>query len=325
MGERMTIDLERTATELKREKLYDPVPRLKPGGRNEVRAAMERAYKETRLHTYVLLLAPGEPLEETRPLWDKLGLDEKNDLFLVANGQKWEARGWGLTSAEIEKALASAGPAFRQYFGKGLVAGIESLSTAAVAKRAGVTPAPAPGHAAPAPAKKAETGTSTAAIVGGSVAGAAVLGTTAFIISRRMKRQKETRAAFEAVVAPAEKAYAELMLASEELEYSGDEGKKIQTRAAELKKRFDAFVSEVRSKPARMEDPVTLGKIRQYQDEFAALRSTRLQKAKEQAQCSSHESQSTSRAQKRIEEWDPSNGSDPSSEPDSTSGAARKS
>lgn len=317
----MTIDVEQTAADLKREKLVDR-GRLKPGGRKEIKDVMERTYREARLRAHVLLLPAGERLEDARPLWDKLGLDAQQDLLFVTNGRASEARGWGLAARDTDSALAKASPAFHEYLGRGVARALEELATLAVAKRAGVSTPASPESQAPAPAASSGAGRAVAVTAGaaGALAVGAVVG---LAIYRRNKRKAEVTRAFEAAVAPAEAAYAELILAAEDL--AGDEGAKIQLKAGELKKRFDELVSSARGSVAAMEDPVTLGKVRQLQNEFAALRSTGLQKTKEQAECSRHESSSTSPAQRRIVEWDPSSGSDLSSEPSSTSAAEKKS
>jgi hypothetical protein len=302
----MTIDLDATARDLQREKLVDR-GRLKVGGRQEVRASMERAYAQHGLRSYVLLLPSGESIEDARPLWDALKLDPAKDLLLVSNGAHWEARGWGLSRGAIDAALDAATPALRQYFGKGIQQALEGLSAAAT------------GAAAP-PGGASTSKAPTAAILGGTAALAA--SGVAFVIWRRDKLAKERRVPFDAARASAERAFTDLVLASEEL--SGDDGAKLQLEAGDLKKRLDAFVAEAEKKPLALGTPVTLGKIRQFESELAALRSTRLQKARD-LQCSSRESSSTSPAPKPNGAWDPSNGSDLSSEPSSISGVAKKS
>src|SRR5207247_1725718 len=102
-------------------------------------------------------------------------------------------------------------------------------------------------------------------------------GVIVLAIMRRNRLAKEGLASVGTAKASAERAYTELVLACEEL--GGDpQASELQLKATELKKRVDAIVADTEAKPARGTDPVTIGKIRQLENELAALRSTVLQK-----------------------------------------------
>src|SRR5262249_43977183 len=106
---RMSVDVESIRAALAQDRVYDS-GRLKSGGKHELESALERWQRDHSLRAYVVVLPPDEDLEPARALWQKLGLDSKRDLLLIANGRRWEARGFGLTGAQIESALARAAP-----------------------------------------------------------------------------------------------------------------------------------------------------------------------------------------------------------------------
>jgi hypothetical protein len=109
----MSVDLDRIAVALRQDRVFDS-GRLKPGGRRELSSTIERWQRAYSLYAYVVLLGPDESSEGARALWGKLGLDNKRDLLLIANGRRWEARGWGLSARQVEQALTRAAPALEQ-------------------------------------------------------------------------------------------------------------------------------------------------------------------------------------------------------------------
>jgi hypothetical protein len=255
-------DLDKVAGELEDLKLVDNGNLLKQGGRREVLDAIDRWKSDHGLQAYVLLRPEGDPVEAWRPLWGMMKLDDKTDLLLVFNGRRWEARGWGLTFKEVKPALASAEPDLKIYYGKGLSHALDALGAAST--------------------HDTRPTTSHSHLLGiglaGGVGALALLGGFALVVRRRNKLRGEAQTAFDAAHSSAEKAFSEVTLAAENL--TPDEASKLQLRVAELKKRLDSVVEEARGKPALMSDPVTLGKIRQLENEIQAVRSTYLQKAR---------------------------------------------
>jgi hypothetical protein len=286
------FDLEATATELRKDKLVDR-GRLKPGGRREVEGEIAKLETERHLRAHVLVLPHDESPEEAKPLWAKLGLDEKSDLLLISNGVKWDARGWSLTRTQLDAAMADAAPAYKAYLGKGLV---QSLVSLAAAVGGGATAAPAPPqppqpHSEPqqrlpavAPASssdrsdRGDRSSSASTLPWLGIGGAALAGLVGFAIYRRNKRAAEARAQLATARANAERTYTELVLASEEL--PGEAGTQLQLRAGDLKQQLDAIIADAEGNPEKMTDRVVLGRIAQLDGELAALRTTQLQKAR---------------------------------------------
>jgi hypothetical protein len=230
---------------------------LKPGGRDEVLAKI-RQYESKDLRAKVVIDELGDSFTEYLGIWGKLGLDPKKDLLLIYNGADLAARGWGLDDDEIKRGLAAAKAAHRRTNAQVLTTALDDLGTLAT--------------------QKIDRGTNLAPVIGGGVGVVAIGGVLGLAIHRRNKLAKEGKVAIQQAKASAERAYSELMLACEEL--TGNDGTELQLKAAELKKRMDAVVQEAEASPAKKSDPVTLGKIRQFENEFAALRSTSLQKAR---------------------------------------------
>jgi hypothetical protein len=317
----MSTDLEKIADQLRSERLFDS-GRLKPGGRRELVQVMQRWEHERGQRAFVVVLPRDESLEPARALWEKLGLDPTRDLLLIANGERWEARGWGLSPGRVHQALVRAAPALERYFARGLVVALDELAALSVASRAAkqVVRAPEARSGISRSTREAEESSSSGSIVAWGVAGVVTAGLVGFVIARRNRRAKERRAEFDAVRASAERAFADLILSSEEL--SGEAGRELQLKGGEVRRRLDDLIAEAEGNPSRMNDPVLLGKIRHIESELAALRSTGLQKAA--ASCSNPPSTSTSPAPKPSAEWDPSNGSDLLSEPSSISVAVKK-
>ena len=279
------IDLDALAADLKKSRLVDR-GRLKPGGRKEVEAEIDQLDHDRGLHAHVVVLLVSEDPADAKPLWDRLAYAEKTDLLLISNGKTWEARGWGLTKAQIDAAMADSAPAYKAYFGKGLVASLTALAgKVSLAGQAPPPPRPPDKPATPrsTPVIEPSSGTLTSS-TGSSfpwlplgLGGAAVVGVVAFAIHRRNQRASESRGDFNQARASAERAYADLVLACDDL--GGDAGTQLQLQASDLKKRLDDVVADADGKPDKMSDRVVLGKIAQLESELAALRSTQLQKA----------------------------------------------
>lgn len=219
---------------------------LKPAGRGELDAALDRWEADGR-RARVVLAERGTDLAALRPLWGDLGLDPESDLLLLYNGERWEARGWGLDDGDIAAALDAAEPELADYVGKGLVAALDGLGAA--------TGGGAPGWLLP---------------VGGAaaVAGFGLM----WLIARRerVRRTEGTKLLADARDA-AEGAYASLILDADRL---GPESFDLQEQAARLRRELDVAAREAG-------DPkVRAGRMRQVEDEIAALQSTVLQRAK---------------------------------------------
>lgn len=255
------LDYVQLAERLKKEHLVDVDTMLKPGGRAEVMSAID-AWRARGLRAHVLLARGALP--SLADAWAALGADDKLDLLIVLNGPAWDAKGWGLRPEQVRAALAGAEPGLHEYFGKGLVQAIERLGQAAT----GATV-----H----PVKTEESSSSTLPLVGASVAGLLVVGGFAWIVRRRNAVAKEQRAELAEAKASAERTYAELMLVADDLPSA--DAQDLQLRAADIKKRLDAVVDEA-EKESKPGDPVVLGRIRQFENELATLRSTMLQKSR---------------------------------------------
>lgn len=255
----MTFEPATVLLELRERRLVDP-GRLKSGGRHEIEAALDR-WRKDGLTAYVLILLPEVPPSEARPLWDMLALDSQRDLLLVANGHAWEARGWGLASADAETALAKAAPELQRYLGRGLAAALDALGEAARA------------HALPAPSG---SGSSALLPIVGGTTGVVVVGLFGLAIYRRNQRMREARIAFDAARASAERAFSEVVLGSDAL--AGQAGTDLQLRAGELKRQLDKLVAGADGRLAKMSSPVVLGAILQLENELTGLRSTSLQR-----------------------------------------------
>jgi hypothetical protein len=282
------IDIDATAADLRKDKLVDR-GRLKPGGRKEILDEIDKLERARNLHAHVLVLPLSDSPADAKALWDKLGLDNKRDLLFVTNGKGWEVRGWGLTGDKIDAAMKDAPAAFKQYLGKGVTTSLTSLASLVTepAQPPARRPQPPPPTIRP-PATTTASSPSTSSssdggghglAIGLGIVGALVVGGVGFAIYRRNKRANESRGDFDTAKGNAEKAYTDLMLASEEL--GGDAGYQLQLKASDLKKQLDTIVADADGKADKMSDRVVLGKISQIESELAALRSTQLQKAQQ--------------------------------------------
>jgi hypothetical protein len=255
------LDYAQLAERLKKERLVDVDTMLKPGGRAEVMSAID-AWATRGLRAYVLVVRGALP--SLADAWSALDADEKVDLLVVFNGPAWDAKGWGLRPDQVRSALTGAEPGLHEYFGKGLVQALDRLGQAATGTTA---------H----PLKPEESSGSALPLVGASVAGLLVVGGFAWIVRRRNALAKEQRAELTEAKGSAERTYAELMLVADDLPSA--DAQDLQLRAADIKRRLDAVLDEAEraSKPG---DPVVVGRVRQFENELAALRSTMLQKSR---------------------------------------------
>jgi hypothetical protein len=250
----MTHSLAETAAQLRRSPLVDR-GLLKAGGRHEVEAAIAR-WQARGLFAHVLVLDRGEELAPWHELAAALALDSRRDLLLLFNGEHWQARGWGLSAAEIERRLQAARPGLSKYYGRGLVEALDGLGAAASGQAQS-------GAAHPPGAPRASVWPLGLGVMGAGAALTALL----LIIRRRNRRAQKQMGGLSAARAEAEQAYAELVLAAEEL--GREPARTLQLRATELKRRLDA-VSDA--------DPLAEGRIRQLRNELAALHSEVLQR-----------------------------------------------
>jgi hypothetical protein len=263
----MMSDLASDVAQLRTQDLVD-AGRLKAGGRHELETTLAR-WRALGVHARVVVLPRGTDPTPWRQAWQLLGLDEGRDLLLISDGEHTLARGWGLSRAQIDAALARARPGMARYLGRGLSDAVDALGAAAT----GVGPA------AGAVGERPHSSV-VPALVGGSLGAIAFAGLVAFVIHRRRRVAARSGAEFAAARSSAERAYADLMLAAEEL---GEGAAELQLRAAELKRRLDQAIAEGDSSPRRAADPVVLGRIRQLENELAALRSTVSQQVQAEA------------------------------------------
>ncbi len=260
----MSITMDAAVDALKAGSLADPSSHLKPKGRDEVAAEIAR-WEGRGLRAHVLVIDPGDSLSDTLKAWDRLGYDERKDLLLVFDTKAMAARGWGLSDRKLVDALLVAAPRPHEVFAERLIEALGALGRATM-------PEP-PRQATP----DRDSGGSLALPIIGGVVGVGAVGVIALAIMRRNRLAKEGLASVGEAKKSAERAYTDLILACEEL--PGDaKASEIQLKASELKKRVDAIVADTEAKPERGTDPVTIGKIRQLENEMAALRSTVLQK-----------------------------------------------
>ncbi len=252
----MSRTLDETARELRERRLVDR-GLLRPRGRQEVLAAIER-WRERGMRAWVLVLERDEPLAPWHALSETMQLG-RPDLLLLFNGRRWEARGWGLPADRVERALEAARPSLGTYWGRGLVEALDRLGAAATGR-----PAPRP-ESRPRSSSPIGWGAGAALLAGGGV--------LAWLIGRRMRLAKERRGKIDQARSSAERTYADLVLAAEDL--SSEDAMQLQMRAARLKEQLDQVVEQARSSG---DDEVTIGRVRQVENELSALQSTVLQK-----------------------------------------------
>jgi len=211
---------------------------LAPAARQDLEAALGD-------RVWVVLAERGSDLRALRPVWNDLSLDPERDLLVLYNGERWEARGWGLDDAAIAEALDRAEPALATDPAAGIRAAMDELDAA----RGGVP----------------------WGWVGGA-GGVFALG-LGWIVWRREKVARERRtAALTDAKGSAELAYANLILDADRL---GPDSFDLQQRASRLRRELDSVARDTA-------DPnVRAGRMRQVEDEITALQSTVLQRQKE--------------------------------------------
>jgi hypothetical protein len=288
----MTVTIDTALAELKDKPLADPDARMKPHGRELVVQEIERL-RASGLRAHVLVVAHGDKLD-AGAMFEKLGYDLDKDLLIVFDGYAFYGRGWG------QKEISGHGPKqTTRTIADELIALLRSR--AALTKsphpspspspsplpspspspvpspsplpRPSTTPSPTP---TPTPTSDHDDGFPLLPVVGGTLL-VATGGLVTLAIIRRQKLARSGLAKLDDARASLDRSYAELVLACEEL--PGDpQATEIQLKATELKKRMDAIVADTQAKPHTGNDPVTLGKLQQLENEIAALRSTVLQK-----------------------------------------------
>jgi hypothetical protein len=275
----MTVTMDTAVAELKLHKLADPEQRMKPHGRDLVIAEIDR-WASRGLHAHALVTARGDAIDAAE-LFKRLGYVDATDFVLVFDGYNYRGHGWG------QDVSGHAPENAKRTIADELIALVRAHGVQAVpkpppksAEQLPRPPAPAqPPTSAPVtqpPAKKDDSGFSMLPVVGGTLV-VAVGGVVALAIMRRNKLAREGAGKVGDAMQSLERNAAELVLACEEL--PGDpQATDIQLKAAELKKRADVIVAETEAKPQSGNDPVTLGQLRQLENEIAALRSTVLQK-----------------------------------------------
>ncbi len=248
------------AQEFRSRYLIDRGQLLRPGGRRELLAEMARLREQGRT-ARVLLLGRGDPLEPWRGLWDELQLDAQTDLLLLFNGDRWEARGWGLSAASIGGLLEGAEADLRVYYARGLSSALRDIGEAS-----GVAP----------PAGDGLRGFPLTLV---GLLAAAIALVVGFVIRRRMARARATQTTFDDLLQSTRQAFAEVMLHGEDLAFRlPDEAKRIQLEAAEFEKELAALEKEVEQDPDKRRTPVLRGRVQHLQDELRVLSSTILQK-----------------------------------------------
>jgi hypothetical protein len=254
------MDLEPIVEELRRGPIADAGGLLKPAGRAELAAVIGRLAAGG-LRARVVVAPRGAALEPYRALWQRLGLADKPDLLLVFNGERWQARGWGLSEPAIDRALAASQSGLRRYYARGLADALEALAAAT-----GRAPVPGPGGAA--------RGSSVAPwLLGG--AGALAAGLVGLAIVRRRRRARERTRALGEARSAAEQVFADVMLAAEDLPES-DAGA-LREKAGRLKGEIDTLAVERKALPPK-EESLTLARLVQLENELEALRSVVLQR-----------------------------------------------
>jgi hypothetical protein len=212
----------------------DPAYLLNRADRERLAETIDRQ-RERGLNAYVVRAEPGRPLGELRALWTTLGLDEQRDLLLLYNGTRWEAKGWGLSAAQIGATLDAAEPALQRNQVEGLVGALDELGELVPTPRFPWLP------------------------VSAAALGLVGLG---WVIARRRKLRGQRNKRIATALASAEAAQADVVLAAEAL--PGQEAAEVQLRAATL--------GEGLQRAAQGEnDAVAVGRLEQLESELNAL------------------------------------------------------
>lgn len=238
---------------------------LKRGGRRELDAALER-HRAAGFPVRMLLLSEGADLAPWRRLWDELGLDEERDLLLLFNGRRWEARGFGLSPAEIARVLDESEADLGVYWARGLVTAADRLVTAAKARGRSTR----------------SEGADVGALLGGGAVGLVALGGLfAWIAGRRRRLAQEREAAFAAALESARRRYSELMLAADALdEEERALASELQLKAARLHDDIEVVRQRCEEHPEDKGKQTTLGRLAHLENELAVVATTVLQRAR---------------------------------------------
>ncbi|HVJ16605.1 MAG TPA: hypothetical protein VM686_14285, partial [Polyangiaceae bacterium] len=228
------------ADELANGGVADPARTLGDTSRQDL---VERIAKlrERGLRALVVVAEPGRPLDEVRPLWGMLGLNEQKDLLLLHNGTRWEAKGWGLGREQIAAALDASEPALRDAPVQGFVEALDRLSLLVLG--------PEPESTFP-----------WLPLSAGAVAVAGL----SWVIARRRKLARERRVRIASALASAEAVQADVVLAAEAL--PGDTAAEIQLKAATL-------AEELRRAAESENERLAVGRLTQLESELNALHS----------------------------------------------------
>jgi hypothetical protein len=259
----VSVELEVALRELRLLPLADPKQHLKKAGREAVLQELAR-WRNRGLMAHVLVVDREDSLSGMLAAWQPLQLDPRRDLLLVFNTLEWVARGWGLRESELREASLAARPKLGDVFADSLVHALSALGALATER-----------------AKLDDAEGALPALV--TIGGPSVLligGVLGLVIRRRALLARSGSAQLEEARSSAERTYTELILACEDLP-EAERATELQLRAAELKRRLDLVVKEVRQQPASGNDPVRIGELRQLENELAVLRSSALQLSKE--------------------------------------------
>lgn len=253
----MSVTVEVAVRDLRLLPLSDPKQHLKAKGREQVLQELAK-WRNLGLSAHVLVVDREDSPSDLLDAWRPLQLDPERDLLLVFNTRDWVARGWGLSESELREALGTAQPKAGEIFADSLIRAVSALGS--LARK-----------------RKDLEGERWPALL--TVGGPSVLllgGVLGLVIRRRAQLARSGNAQLEEARNSAERTYTELILACEDLP-EAERASELQVRAAELKRRLDRVVSEVRQEPAKGNDPVRIGQLRQLENELAALRSSALQ------------------------------------------------
>ncbi len=237
--------LDELAQALKARKFADAVA-LPAAQRTRIEKAIAE-HAEEGLHAYVVEAEKGRPLEPLRALWSKLGLDAQRDLLLLHNGERWEAKGWGLKGHQVGLALDGAEGALDESVAAGVALALERLAAAATGNQA--------------PAREHE------GLPWGWLSLAGVtLGGVGWVIARRRKLAKERQQRISAALSLAEATQAEVVLSADEL--STEHATDVQLRAARLGEELRRVASDESA-----DEQLVVGRVRQLESELNALHS----------------------------------------------------
>ena len=249
-----------TALEFRSRYLIDRGELLRSGGRRELLREMARL-RDAGAVARVLLLPRGEDLAPLRGVWDELRLDERTDLLLLFNGDRWEARGWSLSPQAVGSTLEAAEADLRVYYARGLSVALRDLA-----------------GASPSVSVPREASRWLPFSLGGLLL-LVVAMLSAFVIRRRMRVAREHRAAFHGQLDTTRTAFAQVVLDGEELALLDPEGaQQLQLRAADFERELEELERDVEVHPEKAAHAVTRGRVQHLQNELRVLSSTILQK-----------------------------------------------